>query len=80
MALVEKGLRARPSAVWAYRMLASFHANAGNEVQAREAMRTLLAHYPHATVASLKTAMPPPIINRDNDYFAGMVRAGLPER
>ena len=29
--LVEKGLRARPSAVWAYRMLAAFHANAGND-------------------------------------------------
>lgn len=79
VAFVEKGLRARPSAVWAYRMLASFHANAGNDAQAREAMRIFLQHYPHATVRLLKSAMPPSIIARDADYFAGLVRAGLPE-
>ena len=80
VAFVEKGLRARPSAVWAYRMLASFHANAGNDAQAREAMHIFLQHYPHATVRLLKSAMPPSIIARDADYFAGLVRAGLPER
>jgi TolB-like protein len=79
IALVEKGLRARPSAVWAYRMLASFHANAGNDAPAREAMHTFLAHFPRATAGLLRSAMPPSIIQHDMEYFAGLVRAGLPE-
>lgn len=76
--LVEKGLRARPSAVWAYRMLAAFHANAGNQGQAQEAMRMVLAHYPHATVAMLKAGMPPSIVEGDPSYFSGLELAGLP--
>ncbi len=78
VALVEKGLRARPTAVWAYRMLASFHASAGNDLQAREAMRMFMQHYPNATVSLLRSAMPPSIIARDEAYFAGLIRAGLP--
>jgi TolB-like protein/Flp pilus assembly protein TadD len=79
-ALVEKGLRARPSAVWAYRMLAAFHANAGNDAQAQEAMRTFLSHFPHASISLLRAAMPPSIIENNMDYFAGLVRAGLPKK
>ena len=75
---IEKGLRERPDAVWAYRTLASAYANAGRLKEAREAATTLLRTYPNVTISQLLELFPsnPGYIPR---YVEGLRKAGLPE-
>jgi len=75
---VEKGLRERPDAVWAYRTLASAYANAGRLQEARDAVATLLQTYPKVTISQLLALIParPDYISR---YAEGLRKAGLPE-
>lgn len=78
IALVEKGLNAHPQAVWAYRMLASFHARNGDLVSAQTALATFRQHYPGVTVAAIRAAMPPAVLRIDPAYLDGIIQAGLP--
>jgi adenylate cyclase len=75
---IEKGLRERPDAVWAYRQLASAYANAGRLQEARDAVATLLRTYPNVTISQLLALIPatPDYISR---YAEGLRKAGLPE-
>ncbi len=76
--LVERALHAHPRAVWAYRMLASYHANNDDLPRARKAVATFLEHFPGATVASVAAGVPPSLPLVDKGYLAGMAKAGLP--
>ncbi|MEZ5865230.1 MAG: tetratricopeptide repeat protein [Geminicoccaceae bacterium] len=76
--LVERALHAHPRAVWAYRMLASYHANNGDLPKARKALATFLEHHPGATVASVAAGIPPSLPLVDKGYLTGMAKAGLP--
>ncbi len=76
--LVERALHAHPRAVWAYRMLASYHANNGNLPGARAAVATFLEHFPGTTIASVAAGVPPSLPLVDEGYLAGMAKAGLP--
>lgn len=80
VALVERGLRENPSAVWAYRSLAWMHAKHGDEAEAAKAVRMLLAHYPGLTIESMKASFPPAIFAIHPSYLACLERAGLPRR
>lgn len=76
--LVERALHAHPRAVWAYRMLASYHANNDDLPRARKAVATFLEHFPGATVASVAAGVPPSLPLVDKGYLTGMAKAGLP--
>ena len=78
IALIERGLRANPAAVWAYRSLAWMHAREGDLDKATEAVRMLLAHYPDVTIASMKASVPPSIFAIRPDYLDVLEKAGLP--
>ena len=75
---IEKGLRERPDAVWAYRQLAAAYANAGRLQEARDAVATLLRTYPNVTISQLLALLPasPDYLSR---YAEGLRKAGLPE-
>jgi TolB-like protein len=75
---VEKGLNAHPQAVWAYRMLASYHARNGDMPRAEAALSIFRRHYPEATVATIRAAMPPAVHDIDPAYLDGIIKAGLP--
>jgi adenylate cyclase len=75
---IEKGLRERPDAVWAYRTLAAAYANAGRLEEARQAVATLLETYPGVTITKCLELIPasPDYLAR---YAEGLRKAGLPE-
>src|SRR3546814_17871522 len=57
-ALVEKGLRAGPGVTWAYRMLASFYAQAGEVEKATAALAEFKRHNTGITIEKLRQGMP----------------------
>jgi adenylate cyclase len=75
---VEKALRERPDAVWAYRTLAVAYANAGHIEKAREAVAMLLRAFPGLTISRLLDIVP---FGSDylSRYAEGLRKAGLPE-
>ncbi len=77
--LLEDTLVNAPGVSWAYRLLASMHARAGNEAAAAEALDRLLAAYPGLTMKKLIESVPPTIVELDLAYQAGLRMAGLPE-
>lgn len=78
--LVEKGLHSAPGVTWAYRMLASYHAQSGNQEKAAAALAELLRHNPGLTIEKLLRGMPPSLIASQPRYLEGLRKAGLPER
>lgn len=75
---VSKGIRERPSAVWAHRTLAAALAQAGRLGEAREAAAVLLEAYPDFTIAKHRQSIP-----ANEDYMTrhveGLRMVGLPE-
>lgn len=78
--LAEKGLRAGPGVTWAYRMLASYHAQLGNKAEAKAALAEFMRHYPGITIAKMREGMPPSLQVTNPEYWEGMRKAGIPER
>jgi adenylate cyclase len=74
-----QALHGRPGMVWAYRLLATSAALAGQTTLARSAVRRLLAETPGLTVAGIGAAVQnlegPPL----EKYLEGLRLAGLPE-
>lgn len=74
-----QALHGRPGMVWAYRLLATSAALAGQTTLARSAVRRLLAETPGLTVAGIGAAIQnlsgPPL----EKYMEGLRLAGLPE-
>src|SRR3546814_11685058 len=58
-ALVEKGLRAGPGVTWAYRMLASFYAQAGAVEKATASLAVLQRHNRGITIQKLTHSIQP---------------------
>ena len=79
IALVKSGLNMAPGVTWAYRMLAAYHANLGQEAEARRAIQTFLKHYPGMTIRKMRDSMPPSILETQKAYLEGMRKAGVPE-
>ena len=78
--LVEKGLHSGPGVTWAYRMLAAYHALAGNQEKAAAALAEFLRHNPGTTMEKLLHGMPPSLIANQPRYMEGLRKAGMPER
>src|SRR3546814_14675310 len=79
-ALVEKGLRAGPGVTWAYRMLASFYAQAGEVEKATAALAEFKRLNPGITIEKLRQGMPPSMLISQPHYLDGMRKAGIPAR
>lgn len=77
--LLEETLATSPGVSWAYRLLASMQARAGNAKAAADALARLVAAYPGLTMRKLVESVPPTIVEFDDDYLAGLRAAGLPE-
>jgi adenylate cyclase len=75
---VRRGLRERPDAVWAYRVLMAACAAAGRQEEAGEALAALLQAYPGMTVAKTVAVLPmrAEVLER---YAAALRLAGLPD-
>ncbi|GAB4233114.1 MAG: BTAD domain-containing putative transcriptional regulator [Kiloniellaceae bacterium] len=78
--LVEKGLRAGPGVTWAYRMLASYLAQAGEPEKAARAIDEFRRHNPGVTIEKLRVGLPPSMLLSNPNYLEGMRKAGIPER
>src|SRR5215204_2123467 len=74
---VEKALSEKPSAMWAYRLLATAYANAGRLEEARWAASKLRVAYPDVTIAKSFEAVPS--IWAMRGYAEGLRLAGIPE-
>ncbi len=77
--LVEKGLRAGPGVTWAYRMLASYYAQAEEPEKAAAAIAEFKRHNPGITIAKLRASLPPSMLLSNPKYLDGMRLAGIPE-
>lgn len=72
-----RGIRERPSALWAYRIAAVAQARCGRLVESRRSAALLLRHYPDLTVSAVSNAMPnqPEFLAR---FAEGLETAGVP--
>ena len=74
---VEKALSEKPSAMWAYRLLATSYANAGRLEEARWAASKLRAAYPEITIA--KSIEATSLFGAMRGYVEGLRVAGIPD-
>lgn len=79
IACFHDGLTFGPGVVWAYRDLASFHAQAGRQDEADAALQALIAHHPDITIKRIADSMPPSAIAHHPSFLEGLRRAGLPD-
>jgi len=77
--LVEKGLLENPSARWAYRMLASYAANADQLEKAAASLKILLEETPDLTIGRVKAGMPNITPAYMTPMIDGLRKIGLPE-
>lgn len=75
--MLEETLASFPGVAWAYRLLASMQARAGNDAAAHIALRKLIAAYPGLTLQHLMDSVPPTIVEYDKAYLDGLRAAGL---
>ena len=81
--LARRGVVELPSNARAHAMLAAIHALAGRDADARTEMGEFLRLWPTATVArydELSRPAEPAVLARRERLYAGLRRAGLPER
>jgi adenylate cyclase len=73
---VEQALSEKPSAMWAYRLLATAYANAGHLEEARWAASKLRAAYPEINIKSLEATS---TLGAMRGFVEGLRLAGIPE-
>ena len=76
---VRQGIAEKPSATWAWRIVAAAFANLGRLDEAREALTRLVQAHPGITIAAIKQASMPPSPSFQHALFDGLRTAGLPE-
>ncbi|ANY83508.1 hypothetical protein BB934_35175 (plasmid) [Microvirga ossetica] len=74
-----QGIAEKPSATWAWRIVAAAYANLGRLDEAREALARLVQAHPGITIAAIKQASMPPSRSFQDALFGGLRAAGLPE-
>ncbi len=77
--LMHKGLAQAPGVTWAYRMLASFYASAGDQEKAAVTLEKFLKYYPDITIRRLRESLPPSLVENNAAYFEGLRQAGFPD-
>src|SRR3546814_20655137 len=60
--LAGRGLHSGPGVTWAYRMLASYYAQAGKQKKSAAALAELTRHNPGMTMEKLRQGMPPSVL------------------
>jgi adenylate cyclase len=76
---IRQGIAEKPSATWAWRLIAAAYANLGRMDEAREALSYLMQAHPGITITAIKKASMPPSPSFQNALFNGLRMAGLPE-
>ncbi len=76
---VRQGIAEKPSATWAWRIVAAAYANLGRLDEAREALTHLVQAHPGITIAAIKQASMPPSPSFQHALSDGLRTAGLPE-
>lgn len=76
---VRQGIAEKPSATWAWRIVAAAYANLGRLDEAREALTHLVQAHPGIAIAAIKQASMPPSPSFQYALFDGLRTAGLPE-
>lgn len=79
ISLLQETLATSPGVEWAYRLLASMQARAGDAGGAAESLARLVAAYPGITMKRILESVPPTIVEFDLEYQAGLRAAGMPE-
>ena len=74
---VRQGIAEKPSATWAWRIVAAAFANLGRLDEAREALACLVQAHPGITIAAIKQASMPPSPSFQHALFDGLRAAGL---
>jgi adenylate cyclase len=69
----------KPSATWAWRIVAAAYANLGRLDEAREALARLVQAHPGITITAIKQASMPPSPSFQRALFDGLRAAGLAE-
>ncbi|MDE0696383.1 MAG: hypothetical protein OXH76_11210 [Boseongicola sp.] len=77
--LVCRGLKHGPAVNWAYRMLASFYAQAEDRDGMLRSLTRFREHYPGVTIAQLTASLPPIMVESNPSYMDMLRRAGIPE-
>jgi TolB-like protein/DNA-binding SARP family transcriptional activator len=77
--LTKEGLRAGAGVTWAYRMLATYYARAGDQENAADALARFMQHYPGITMEKMRQGVPPGMVENQQEYFEGLRKAGIPE-
>ena len=72
-----QGIAEKPSATWAWRIVAAAYANLGRLDEAREALACLVRAHPGITIAAIKQASMPPSPSFQHALFDGLRAAGL---
>ena len=75
---VYKGMHAGPSVTWAYRMLASFYSQTGQQDRMLDAIATFRSHYPDVTMGQIHESLPPAMVESNVPYLKAMQAAGIP--
>ena len=72
--LFKRALQERPNADWIHRNLAPALLASGNEAEARDSCRRLLAAYPNFTIAQFRSAMvfSPEFLERDRNQLRAL--------
>jgi adenylate cyclase len=76
---IRQGIAEKPSATWAWRLIAAAYANLGRMDEAREALAYLTQAHPGITITTIKKASMPPSPSFQIALFNGLRMAGLPE-
>ena len=76
---VRRGIAEKPSATWAWRIVAAAYANLERLDEAREALACLVQAHPGITIAAIKQSSMPPSRSFQDALFGGLRAAGLPE-
>jgi adenylate cyclase len=76
---VRRGIAEKPSATWAWRIVAAAYANLGRLDEAREALARLVQAHPGITITAIKQASMPPSPSFQRALFDGLRAAGLVE-
>jgi adenylate cyclase len=74
-----RGIAEKPSATWAWRIVAAAYANLGRLDEAREALARLVQAHPGITITAIKQASMPPSPSFQRALFDGLRAAGLAE-
>src|SRR3546814_15264608 len=77
--LAERGLHSGPGVTWAYRMLASYYAQAGNQKKSAAALAEFLRHNPGMPMETQRQGMPTSLMANQTRNTQDLRKQGMRE-